>query len=510
MLSPRIQLHTYAMELKLPTIDNVRRAYHEGEEATVALFIELLAQISNLAEQLQQQAEAIQALEARLGKNSRTSSKPPSSDGYNKPPNGGKRTKSLRQPGEKPNGGQPGHEGKTLEQVEEPDHNEIHAPDTCERCATNLEGVEVVAEEERQVFDIPAMRIEVTAHRAQHLSCPVCGHLNKGVFPDGVNAPVQYGQGIRALGSLLACGHHLPLARTTEILEDMFDTTLSEALVLGSMQRLAETVKPAEQAIKSQLIASDILHVDESGLRVESKLHWLHVACTDKLTHYSVHAKRGQVAMNEAGILPQFKGKLIHDHWKTYFGYDNCVHKLCNAHHLRELEWINTSWEQPWAGQMSELLREIKQATDEAKQRGETRLPESTRTAFNQRYANVIADGHAANPPPPTNPEVHPKKRGRTKQSPPRNLLCRLENYKAEVLGFMEDFSVPFDNNQAERDVRMVKVKQKISGGFRTKDGASVFARIRGYLSTARKNGKGMLEAIKEAMAGHPFVPEPI
>ena len=272
--------HTYPMELKLPTLDDIRRAYHEGEEATIALFMQVIAQVSQLAALGEQQADAIRALEAKLGKDSHTSSKPPSSDGYGKAPVDGNRTESQRKAGQKPNGGQPGHEGKTLERTAHPDHTETHAPNTCQQCGVSLEGIEASGGEERQVFGHPVSEAIVTAHRVLHVAA-TCGSLNKGVFPDGANAPVQYGQGIRALGSLLNCGHHIPLARTTEILEDLFGHPVSEALVAGSVQALAEAVKPAEEAIKSQLADGGILHADESGMRVVGKLHWLHVAATD-------------------------------------------------------------------------------------------------------------------------------------------------------------------------------------------------------------------------------------
>lgn len=499
------------MNLNLPTLEDIRSAYREGEEAVVALFLQVQGQVAFLAGQVATQAEAIHALEAALGQDSRTSSKPPSSDGYGKAPVDGKRTESLRKAGQKPNGGQPGHEGKTLQQTADPDHAETYAPEACQQCGTSLTGVAASGQEERQVFDIPAMRIEVTAHRVLHVACPACGALNQADFPDGVNAPVQYGSGIKAVGSYLTCGHHLPLARTTEILEDLFGQPVSEAVVSSAVAALSEAVRPAEAATKALLTNSAILHADESGLRVAGKLHWVHVAATDKLTHYSVHAKRGKEATGAADILPRFSGTAVHDHWKPYFSYDGCSHALCNAHHLRELEAVEKLWLQPWAGRFAQLLCEIKEATEEAKGQGAECLPDALKARFNQRYAQLLEDGYAANPLPPPNPDDagKAKKRGRGAQSPPRNLLDRLATFKPQVLAFMDDFRVPFDNNQAERDIRMVKLKQKVSGCFRTVGGAESFARIRGYLSTARKNGNGILAAIMDAAAGNPFIPSP-
>lgn len=498
------------MELKLPTLEDIHRAYQQGEEAVLALFLQVMESVSALAAQAQTQAEIIRALEARLGKDSRTSSQPPSSDGYGKAPVDGQRTKSLRKAGQKPNGGQPGHVGHTLEQTADPDHIELHTPEICQQCQSSLAGVEVTAEEERQVFDLPPIRIEVTAHRVQHKVCPGCGCLNRGQFPAEVKAPVQYGNGVRALAGFFTCGHHLPVKRTQEILQDLLGHRVSEAVLLDSVETLAEAVRPAEEVVKERLAGGDLLHVDETGMRVAGKLHWLHVASTDRLTHYSLHAKRGQEAMDEAGILPKFRGRLLHDHWKSYFRYQDCLHALCNSHHLRELLAVEKLWGQPWAGAMSALLCEIKQATEEAKQEGKSALSEEGRTRFRQRYDELLAVGYAANPPPPPTPHAGgPPKKGRPRQSPPRNLLDRLRDFHPQVLAFMEDFRVPFDNNQAERDVRMAKLKQKIAGCFRTKEGGEHFARIRGYLSTARKNGTTFLAAIQQALEGNPFVPDP-
>jgi transposase len=497
------------MKLNLPTTTDIRHAYQEGEEAVVALFSQVMEQVEALATQLSQQAELIQALEVRLGKNSQNSSKPPSTDGYAKPPVEGKRTNSLRKAGQKPKGGQPGHSGNTLKQTAHPDLIEEHAPEVCGQCGEPLAEVAVAGYEERQVYDIPALRIEITAHRALQKVCPVCGSLNRGNFPAGVSSPAQYGDGVKALGSYLTCQHYLPLERTTQIIEDLFQHRISEAVVLGATNQLAEDVKPAEAAVKALLSSGDILQLDETGLRVMGKLHWVHAASTAKLTYYNVHTQRGVVAMDAADILPNFKGIAVHDHWKPYFRYENCGHALCNAHHLRELQAIETLWEQPWAKDMAALLCEIDHAVNVARLQNQTYLPETLKTDFHTRYDDWVARGYEVNPPPPPPVVVEgkPKRRGRVKQSAPRNLLDRLKHYKAEVLSFMEDFRVPFSNNLAERDMRMVKVKQKVSGCFRTMEGAAAFVRIRGYCSTARKNGENVMASIKAALRGNPFVP---
>ena len=251
------------------------------------------------------------------------------------------------------------------------------------------------------------------------------------------------------------------------------------------------------------------MHFDETGLRVNGKLWWLHVACTNGLTYYFVHLKRGQVAMDEMAILPKFSGKTIHDGWKSYQGYA-CEHFLCNAHHLRELRYVLEHYEQWWAYQLSLLLVTILSQVQAAKAQGQTALPLGQIRAFENRYRDILEQGFAANPMPTSHPN-QPKKRGRIKRSPPRNLLERLRSQQASVLGFMVDFDVPFDNNQAERDVRMMKLKQKISGCFRSVDGARIFCRIRGYLSTLRKQDQIILDALIGLFSGRPvnLVPQP-
>ena len=495
------------MQFSKPTRAAIHAAYAEGEEAVVALFDDLCQQVEALAVVLSQQGEAIQALQGRLSKNSRTSSKPPSSDGYKKAKRT-HRTASLRPRGEKPTGGQEGHEGHRLDFSEHPDHTQTHEVATCPHCQLSLRAVEVVGCEERQVFDIPAIRIEVTAHRAQIKVCPRCGQESKGVFPSGVTQSTQYGRGVQTWASYLTHQHFIPLERTTQIFEDLLNHRLCEATVLQAGQALDRGVAPSTEAIKEHLKSSEVVHLDESGLRVVGKLHWLHVTSTDQRTHYEVHGKRGQEAMDAIGILENFSGRAVHDHWTPYFQYD-CDHALCNAHHLRELHYLEKQYQQPWAASMAKLLGRIHKAVEETKDSAD-QLPASQIEAFEQRYDELLAEGLAANPdPPPTHPPGSPKKRGRPKRPPPLNMLIRLRDFKPQVLAFMVDFRVPFDNNQAERDIRMVKVQQKVSGCFRTLEGAQRFGRIRGYISTARKNGQNVFEAIRNALDENPFIPSP-
>lgn len=490
------------MNFQMPTDEEIHTAFEQGEAAVMALFHEVAAQVIELARQLAKQGEILQELQARLAKSSRNSSKPPSSDGYGKV----KRTESIRKSGDKPNGGQPGHEGQTLMASEHPDRVETHEVPSCAHCQASLADIDSVGYEERQVFEIPAIRIEVTAHRAEIKVCPACGHASKGSFPESVRQAVQYGPMVQTWASYFPNQHHIPVERTTEIFEDLVQHRVSEGTVLKASEQLDRCIEPSTDAVKGMLRDGEVLHVDESGLRVTGKLHWLHVASTASLTSYEVHAKRGHEAMEDAGILGAFTGTAVHDHWKPYFKYDACNHALCNAHHLRELRFIEKQYQQSWAKDMAELLLEIKAAVEATPEPAMSLSPPELE-AFEKRYDEVVQSGFDANPAPVSPSEGEGKKRGRPKHSPPVNVLIRLRDFKSEVLAFMSDFRIPFDNNQGERDVRMVKVKQKVSGGFRTLEGAKRFGRIRGYISTARKNAKNVFEAIRDAFDGDPFIP---
>jgi len=443
--------------------------------------------------------EIIQTLQDQLAKNSKNSSKPPSSDGLKKP-----RTSSLRKNGIKKNGGQKGHIGHTLEPVENPDHAIVHEVKKCEYCGTSLEDEKATDYEKRQVFDIPPINLGVTEHQAEIKNCPHCGMENKADFPIDVTQLVQYGFRIKSLAAYLNNYHFIPLERTCDLFEDMFGHRPSEAMILQSNSSLAVSVKPVIETIKQQLINSPVTNSDETGFRVGYKGHWLHVTCTENLTNYDVHTKRGKEAMDDIGILPNFEGISVHDHWKPYFKYDNARHSLCNAHHLRELVFIYEQYQQEWAVKMIDLLIEIKEKVDESRP-NKDHLDPSKIKGFENKYDEIIEMGLRDNIPPP---EEMPKKnkRGRVKQTPAKNLLDRLNNFKEETLRFMYDFRVPFDNNLGERDIRMMKVKQKVSGCFRTFEGAEEFCIIRSYISTARKNNCRVIKAIQDAFKGNPFM----
>lgn len=469
--------------------------------------------IDRLKKENEELKNQINSLREQLNKDSHNSSKPPSSDAFKK------KLKSLRKSSGKKPGGQPGHVGYTLEMVENPDHITVYEIDKCEKCGYPLDSQEVYNVESHQVFDIPELKMEVIEHQAEMKRCPRCGVINKAKFPPQASNIVQYGKRINSLISYLSNYQLIPLDRVKEFMTDLFNHPLSKATVIEMNRKTHQALQPFERTAKDKIINSSVVHADESGFYCENKRQWLHCASTKTVTYYQFHPKRGKEAMDEIGILPYFNGILIHDFWKPYLKY-SCAHGLCNAHHLRELVFLIEEKNCNWAYDMKNLLLEIKQKvdTEKTKPRG-VRLKAVSINKFESRYDKIIdqAIKEEQPPPPPTPPPPSldnsdlqlpgKRKRGRQKKSKSLNLLTRLKEHKEKVLAFMYDFEVPFDNNQGERDIRMIKLQQKISGSFRTKQGAEFFCRIRSYISTAKKNGINVFCAINDAIRGQPFIP---
>lgn len=477
---------------QLPSEKEIREACQQGEEAVIALF-----QASFLV-----LAERVQQLEDQLAKNSSNSGKPPSSDGYEQPA-----PRSLRKRSRRKSGGQAGHRGETLKAVEKPDHFKVHRVKACEHCGQSLKRRKALGHEKRQVFDVPPLKIEVTEHRAEIKDCPCCGQATRAHFPSEVSKAVQYGTEIKAQMVYLNTEQHIPLARTCDLLEEYYGHRPSEGMIVTACAEAAQKVEPSNAAIQEYLVEQEkVAHFDETGMMINGILNWLHSASTLRLTCYAMHAKRGSVAMNEINVLPRFKGRAVHDDLAAYFQYE-LAHALCNAHHLRTLLFLLERYPQKWMKPWTDLLLNIKKKVEIAKENLQTTLRVRQRNHFNKAYDLLIAQGLRANPPP-NEKNRKPGQRGKLKQTPARNLLLRLRDHKEAVLAFMNDFNVPFDNNQAERDLRMMKVKQKISGGFRSTSGAQHFCQIRGYLSTARKNGVKALTALRLAFADTPFLPD--
>lgn len=447
-------------------------------------------------EQISTLTKQVQELQARVAKDSHNSHLPPSSDRFARQP------KSLRQKSGKKPGGQAGHPGATLKFSQRPDEVIVHAVERCEHCQQDLRHIAPVAVERRQVVDLPPPRVLVREHQAESKCCPHCQQRTTALFPADVRAPVQYGASIGARAVYLSQQQLLPFARVCEVMEDLVGVALSEGSLQAVIARCQQNLGEVEQQIKQALRQAAVFHQDETGLYVCGTRHWMHVTATAKLTQYQVHASRGHEALDAIGILPGFTGISIHDGFGSYFLYA-CEHATCNVHLLRELTYLAEEQGLWWAAKLKALLLDMKAATLEAREQGKLGLDPLEVADWETRFLELLVEGDRAHP----RAQAPPGHRGRVKQSAARNLLDRLCKHQKAVLRFLEDLRVDFDNNQAERDLRMVKVQQKVSGCFRAFTGAQAFARIRGYLSTLRKQGVPLLAALEATLLGHPVLP---
>jgi len=465
--------------------------------------------IADLVLALWSRVEALEAKVAELQRNSRTSSKPPSSDKGNfaNPPK--PNPKSLRRKSGRKSGGQPGHPGSTLQQSVTPDHIEEHRLDgaaVCPQCGGPLhisppgEPLHPQDCECRQVFELPAIRIEITEHRAEKTFCQRCGAAAAAPFPEGVAAPVQYGPAVRAAALYLGGYQMIPYQRLAETFNELFACPLSQGtlanIVRGGGHQAAAAMGPVREALRRAPTA----HADETGCRVMGKRHWLHVFSTESLTCFHLDAHRGAEAMARGGMIPGYRGNLIHDCLGAYGVFVLCLHYYCNAHLQRELTYLHEEMKQPWAKDMIDLLLEAKELSEREKSRppdARRVIGERTMDRIMARYSRIVIDGFAINPEPPPPP---PGTRGRVKRGKALNLLRRLDTRPCEIMGFfaLPEAAVPYDNNQAERDLRMMKVREKISGTFRSEAHGRAFCELRGVVSSVRKQGREMLESLKE------------
>lgn len=476
---------------ELPDLSRLSEAQKE------ALIFALFEQVKELATTVQAFSARVAELEGRLRKDSHNSSKPPSSDGLRKRP------QSLRQPSGRKPGGQTGHGGSTLKFAAHPDVIIEHPlPLRCDRCGAPLS---VQAEElvmvRRQVFDVLRPVLQVTEHRGYELHC-TCGQHHCSEFPPEATAPVQYGPLLKSTLVYLTQQQLLPIARTVELVADLYGIELSPGTVQASIGQAAQWLTPGYERITQAVSTAAVVHFDETGQRTSGRLRWLHTAATGELTWYGAHDKRGQLAMDAMGILPVFQGVAVHDGWASYRDYA-CTHALCNAHHLRELIYLEETTQQPWTRNMIDFLCAAKKEAAVVHAAART-ISRQRFAKLRRHYHRILRAGERANP----RSMPRARRRGRIKQSPAVNLLTRLRQHAADVLRFLCDPRVPFDNNQAERDIRMPKLKQKTSGCFRTVLGAESFCIIRSYLATLRKQGRDVFHALALAFQGQ--APDPL
>lgn len=425
----------------------------------------------------------IEELEARLKMNSRNSSRPPSSDGLNKPS-----PKSLRKKSQRTGGGQPGHEGKTLEQVQCPDQSHELKLDRCPNSGVALDETQIVGTIKRQVFDLPNPKLEVTEYSACVYRLDN-GKLIHADFPEGVDSAVQYGFRFQAWLVYLSDYQMIPLRRIRSMCADLFGYSVSEATIVAARERCADNLERFMQVTGEQLGAAAVLHADETGMRVENKTVWLHSLSNAEYTLYHIDSKRGYDAIERMGILKDYSGWLVHDFWPAYFRL-LCNHAMCNQHIARELTFFEERYS--WAAKMKTLLLQ-----------GCEKPSQHSFEEWQQAYSKILEEGYAEID---FKPEKGRQQRGRAAKPKELNLLERLDKHRSSVLTFLKESEVPFTNNQAEQDVRMAKVKQKVSGCFRSWKGAELFATIRSYISTSIKQKQGVFEALHKAMQKKPIL----
>ena len=453
-----------------------------------------------MSETIRELQETIRELQRRLNQNSQNSSKPPSSDGFSKP-----KPQSLRQKTGKKQGGQKGHQGSHMAIPHEPDEFKKHLPKRCMSCPHLSECVQsgdVFACGEKRYEVNAVITTKVTEHQTVRVSsCPCSGEPLSGEFPEGIRAYVQYGDSVSVLVGLLSAYGAVSAMRIHVLLGSLLGVSLSTGTITSMVSKCARRVGGTLETIKSMLVGAKVANFDETGTDVNGKTIWVHNSSTSELTYQTVNAKRGQVGMEDNGVLTGFGGVAVHDCWSSYWKYESVTHAVCNAHLLRELTGVEQySPDHHWAPAFKSLLRSMKKARDKAEAKGKTELSYYHIHKFDTEYDRLMEMADTECPPPP---EPSEKKKGRKKKGKERSLIERLMALKASVCLFIRNFSVPFDNNQAERDVRNIKTKMKVSGCFRTENGAQDYLDIMSYISTGRKHGVSAYEALTAAFAGN-------
>ncbi len=438
----------------------------------------------------------VRRLRDAAAQTSRNSSRPPSSDRPEKP-----KPKSLRKKSGRKTGGQPGHPGRTLQPSDQPEHIQIHPVLECS-CGEDLSQEPALDFQCRQVFDLPSLQLECTEHRVEIKECPCCQQLSTAPFPAGVNAPVQYGKNFRALLTYLYDAQEGASRRIREMCAEMFGYAVSEATLQAARQEQHEALAPFERRLEEILPREPVLHADETSVPINQVTHWLHVLCTPLLTFFAIHLNRGKEALQAIGILPKFTGWLMHDFLSSYLSFEDCQHTFCKSHLLRELVFLFEQHDQAWARELHDLFLEMLESVRALKAR-DAPPNQGHYRRWQKRYRRILRAGRKANPLTPEQQAVK-----RCKQSKAQNLLDRLEGYEDAILAFLWALELPFTNNEAERAFRMMKVRIKISGCFRTIEGAQRHARIRSYISTLRKHGLPVLDNLRRALDGRPFLPQ--
>lgn len=485
--------------VRAPTYSELYRTVADLMKENKAERAEFQATVDRLEKRVGRLEQENATLRSRLDKNSKNSSKPPSSDGFSKPAS---RDRSLRESSGKPPGKQAGSSGVSLPMTSSPDRVLRHEPTTCRGCGSSLHLVSGTIAATRQVIDLPPIRVETVEHQRIEKLCR-CETVTTGVFPADVKCSVSYGPRVHAVGAYLLNVHYLPVARTAAVFKDLFQLPVSTGWVSSLGQKTSTLLADTLVLIKQAVTASTVAHVDETGLRVAGGLSWVHSASTTTHSMFHVDAKRGLAGTLKGGVLQSFTGVMVHDGWEPYKTFTAATHGLCNAHHLRELKKISEDTpELGWAKQMTEILVATHRQVQAAKARGDTSLSKETLEAIRHGYGEILTAANVQSPA-----RVHPKTGGRIAQTEPRRLLNRLGPYQDDVLRFATDFTVPFDNNQAERDIRMVKLRQKISGCLRSTTGAEHFVSIRSVLSTARKQAVNEFEVLLDAFTGNSWIP---